>query len=195
MIKTLSLAAGVAGAVAFSQIPAFSQQYLQRLAGQVDALTTVVMDFDQSALSTGLGREAALQQMTGTPFLDARQSDMRTTFARHTRLSDHLLTLRTATPVQRLAMPHRHSDIATIKATWADFTPGLSMTPDGALAAGTGAVAGWGVASAFLSIFAWPFRRRRNKPVAAPTPRTDPILQAHSPQATTLRADIRHPAE
>jgi len=91
MIRVMALAGGVAGAATFSQYPEFAQQYTQRLAGQVDALTTVVMDFDTSALAAGLGREAALAEMTGSDFLVARQSDMRRTFARHavtTRMRD-----------------------------------------------------------------------------------------------------------
>lgn len=36
--RVLALAGGLSGAVGLSQFPEFSQQYLQRLAGQVDAL-------------------------------------------------------------------------------------------------------------------------------------------------------------
>ena len=57
--KVLALAGGVAGAAGLSQYPEFSQQYIQRLAGQVDALTVVVADFDRSALANGLSRAAA----------------------------------------------------------------------------------------------------------------------------------------
>ena len=64
----------------------------QRLAGQVDALTEVVADFDYSALDAGLTRTEALDEMTGTPFLDARAADMRRTFARQIILTDQLAT-------------------------------------------------------------------------------------------------------
>ena len=87
MWKIVTLAGGVAGAATLSQYPEFTQQYLQRLAGQVDALALVARDFDASALEAGFGREAALDQMTGAPFLEARQTDMRATFARHARLA------------------------------------------------------------------------------------------------------------
>ncbi|SFR34655.1 Protein of unknown function [Yoonia tamlensis] len=184
MIKIFSLAAGLATGALCSQVPEFSQQYLQRLGGQVDALTAVVLDFDASALASGLGREEALAQLSGAAFLDARQVDMRATFARHARLSDHLLTLRAATPMQRMMMPHRMTDVATFQATWADFTPALPISTAGAVATGSGFIGGWALVGAVLSLIALPFRRgqrnvapkqthariKADPPVARPTP-------------------------
>lgn len=158
MIKTLSFVAGLAGAAVFSQFPAFSQQYVQRLAGQVDALTEIVVDFDTSALEAGLGREAALQEMTGTPFLDARQSDMRATFARHARLADSLAVLRAATPIERLTQLHRFTDPDVAQAAYADFSPALPLNSAGAVAAGAGGVLGWLLGGALLSLIFLPFR-------------------------------------
>ena len=132
MRRALALCGGLLGAVVLSQYPAFNQQYLQRLAGQVDALTVVVKDFDASALAAGLGREAALEEMTGTAFLTARQADMRRTFARHATLADNLTALRAATPLARIAMPQRMADPATLSATWADFEPALPFSAPGA---------------------------------------------------------------
>ena len=166
MIRTISLVAGLAGATVASQAPEFTQQYLQRLAGQVDALTVVVMDFDRSALAAGLGREEALSQMTGTAFLTARQSDMRRTFARHARLADHLTTLRAASPLGRLAMPHRLADPATFSATLDDFAPALPLTTAGVAAGGGGFLAGWGLLAALVGILrsAVPGRRPKTAP-------------------------------
>ena len=94
MIRTLALAGGIAGAAVCSQYPEFAQQYLQRLAGQVDALEIVVTDFEASAMRAGLTRGQALGELTGTPFLADRQADMRRTFRRYAVLSDNLATLR-----------------------------------------------------------------------------------------------------
>lgn len=171
MIKILTLSGAVAGALALSQFPAFSQSYLQRLAGQVDALSVVAMDFDRSALASGLGREEALQQMIGTEFLEARQVDMRRTFARHARLVDDLTALRQAGPIEALVMPQRFMDRATVEATLADFKPGISLGLTGFIAAGVGAVFGWAAVSLVLSLLAWPFRR---KPRAVE--RREPVL-------------------
>lgn len=184
MIRMLCLCGGLAGAAALSQYPAFSEAYLQRLGGQVDALTEVVQDFDASALAAGLGREEALQQMSGTAFLAGRQADMRSTFARHARLSDHLTVLQGATPLQRTLMPHRHADPETVMATWADFRPALPLSSAGAVTAGAGFVAGWAGLAALLGLLAAPFRRR------APVRRVEPQVTRPQPR---LVADNTQP--
>ena len=142
--RVLALAGGVSGAVGLAQFPEFSQQYLQRLAGQVDALTVVVRDFDATAQRNGLTREDALGQMTGNAFLDDRQKDLRRTFLRHARLSDNLVALREAGPLERMLMPQRLGDGETLAATWSDFRPAAPVTPEGLAAAGVGFVRGWG---------------------------------------------------
>ena len=59
MIRILAMAGGLAGAMALSQFPEFSQQYMQRMAGAVDELRGVVLAFDQSASQAGLTRAEA----------------------------------------------------------------------------------------------------------------------------------------
>lgn len=159
--RTLMFAGGIAGAVALSQFPEFSQQYLQRLAGQVDALTAVVADFDSTAARSGLNRDEALDQLQGTPFLEGRQADMTRSFARHARMTQDLALLRAMGPLERLALPHRMSDVATLQATWADFRPAVPVTVEGLACAGIGFAGGMAVLWALLSLLAWPFRRVR----------------------------------
>lgn len=188
MIRVLCLLGGLAGGAGLSQYPEFSQQYLQRLAGQVDALTEVVKDFDASALAAGLGREQALEQMTGTPFLESRQGDMRRTFARHARLAENLIVLRDAGPMARLTLPHRMGDTATLRATWADFTPAVPVSVAGAATTGAGFVAGWGLLAALFAALARPFRKSaqpvRKRRVREPVLRSDPPLNTPTLVAT-----------
>ena len=165
--KILALAGGVSGAAAFSQYPEFSQQYIQRLAGQVDALHSVVADFDRSAAASGLTRDAALEELQGTAFLNARRTDMQKTFLRHEALARNLTFLRLASPVERIAMPHRLADAETLNATWADFRPALPLSVEGAVAGGLGFLGGWLAVAGVLWLLLWPFRRqlaRRNQP-------------------------------
>jgi hypothetical protein len=61
--------------------------------------------------------------------------------------------------VQRLAMPHRLGDAATLRGTWAIFEPGLPLTLAGALAAMAGFLAGAALLPAMLSMLSLPFRR------------------------------------
>lgn len=178
MRRILCLCAGVAAGAAGSQYPAFSDAYLQRLAGQVDALSEVVKDFDTSALDAGLGREAALQQMTGTKFLAARQADMRATFLRHAKLTDDLTALRGATPFARMVMPHRHGDADTLRATLNDFQPALPLSSAGAAAAGGGFVVGWMALAAIIALL---FRLVRPRSTARLT-RQEPTLARPQPR-------------
>lgn len=161
MWRLVAILGGVSGAVALSQFPEFSQQYLQRLAGKVDALSAVMADFDSSAAKSGLTREAALTQLTGSSFNLAHQTDMRGTFAEAALLTDNLAALRSAAPLARLTMPQRLADRDTLQATWADFRPAIPTTPDGAMTAGIGYLAGWAVAGGLARLVVWPFRRRR----------------------------------
>ncbi len=182
MIRALCFAGALGGAVSLSQFPEFSQQYLQRLAGQVDALTLVVKEFDASALAEGLGREEALEQIAGSAFEERHQADMRAMFARHARLSDNLLALRDASPLSRLTLVHRMADGDTLAAVWADFTPAVPVSVAGAAAAGTGFLGGWAAMAAVLAALTAPLRRaRRSRPV--PTARREPIVRPDPPVA------------
>ena len=73
----------------------------------MDALTIEAKRFDDSALAEGMGREEALQALSGSDFIDRRQADMRAMFARHARPSDNLTVLRTASPLVRLPLSFR----------------------------------------------------------------------------------------
>lgn len=161
MWRILAILGGVSGAVALSQFPEFSQQYLQRLAGKVDALTAVATQFDASAARNNLTREAALVAMTGSPVLTDQQTDMRATLALQAQLAENLATLRAANPLERLTMPQRLGDLATLQATYADFKPAVPATTDGAITAGLGYVGGWGLIGLLGGLMRRTFQRRR----------------------------------
>lgn len=182
MIRALCLVGGLTGAVGLSQYPEFSQQYIQRLAGQVDALTIEAKRFDDSALAEGMGREEALQVMIGSDFVDRRQVDMRQMFARHARLSENLLVLRTASPLERLRLPHRMADGPTVQEVWGDFTPAVPVSVAGAASAGTGFLGGWLVIAGLFAALATPFRRKSAAKANAPK-RREPGVKMDPPIA------------
>jgi len=136
-----------------AQVPEFSQQYVQRLGGAVDALAQVVSDFDASASASGLSRQEALEQMQGTDFLDRRRRDMARTFLRFERLSAQLEALQTAPALQRAASIARAPDGEVARATFAVFQPGLPLSKDGLLFGLSGALAGLGVAGLMGRLF------------------------------------------
>lgn len=161
MWRIVAIVGGVAGAVALSQFPEFSQQYLQRLAGKVDALSAVAAEFDASAAKAGLTREAALASLDGSAFSQSHQADMRATLALAETLSANLAALRAASALERMTMPQRLGDIETLRATWADYRPAIPTTADGAVTAGLGYVGGWVLAGGLWSALGRLFRRRR----------------------------------
>jgi hypothetical protein len=160
MLRMLALIGGVAAGTGLSQFPEFSQQYLQRLGGQRDALNAVVADFDDSASGAGLSREAALAELSGSHFLNARQGDMRAVIARAARVDADYALLRAAGPLERMALPHRFRDAETLEATWADYQPAVPVTSAGLIAAGLGFFLGWTGLSLLFGALARPFRRR-----------------------------------
>lgn len=160
MIRLAAFLFGLAGAGALSQFPEFSQQYLQRLAGQVDALELIVKDFDRSATKAGLSRAEALATMTGSEFMELRRADMERTFARYQSLSTDLSRLRDSGPIERVFMPHRFADAELLQKTWADFAPAVPVTLAGFASAGIGFVLGWGGAVGAFALVGMLLRRR-----------------------------------
>ena len=189
MFKIIALAGGLVGGASLSQYPEFAQQYTQRLAGQVDALTIVVTDFEASAMRSGLTRTQAFDQMTGTQFLADRQADMRRTFARHAVLSDNLANLREASAMSRLTMPQKLTDVATFQNTWADFQPAVPLTGAGLVAAGTGGVVGWGITAALLALIASFFKRAPKVSAPKPAQRKEPALRK-APQVEGAKPNL-----
>jgi len=193
MIRVLCLIGGLTGAAGLSQFPKFSQQYLQRLAGQVDELTRQVIAFDQTALADGMGREEMLQAMAGTPLVAAQATMWRRSFARHARLSENLAILRDATPLERLSMPYRMADPATVQAVWDDFTPAMPLSGAGATAAGAGFLTGWAGLAALIAVLRAPLRRSQPRR-SGQVKRRDPLLKGEPPVSRPTRtADIGVP--
>lgn len=162
MWRMMAILGGVSGAVALSQFPEFSQQYLQRLAGKADALAQVTAEFDATAARNGLTRDAALAVLTGSQVALDHQADLRVDFARSATMTDNLTTLRAASPLARLTMPQRFGDAETLQATWADFRPAIPATSDGAVMAGIGYAVGWGGLALIWWALSLPFRRKRH---------------------------------
>ncbi|MFC3631728.1 DUF2937 family protein [Paracoccus angustae] len=160
MTGFLRLAAAVCLAAALSQFPAFSDQYVQRLGGQVDALSRVAAEFDASARAAGLTRNEALADLSGSAFRDTHQANMRAVFARLDRARADLQMLRLAGPLERMLLPHRLRDPETLAATWGDFRPAVPVTAAGLGAAGIGLALGWCLAALPGLIF----RRRQDRP-------------------------------
>ena len=134
-MSALRLILALVFASLLSQFPAFSDQYVQRLGGQVDALSRIAGEFDASANRAGLTRDAAMADLTGSAFRDTHQEDMRSVFTRLDKAQADLDLLRNATALERMTLPQRFRDLETLTATWHDFKPALPITTSGLIAA------------------------------------------------------------
>ncbi|MEM6372412.1 MAG: DUF2937 family protein [Pseudomonadota bacterium] len=159
ILRALAVAGGLIGGASASQFPEFAQQYTQRLGGSVDALQQVVQDFDASATRAGLTRQAALEELHGSVFLEARRTDMTQTFARYDRLRGDLDVLEQAGPFMRAYHAARMTDRDIARAAIGSFQPAVPLDMAGIGFAGTGFVAGLIAVRAALGLLLWPIRR------------------------------------
>jgi len=159
--RALAMVGGLTGAAGLSQYPEFAQQYTQRLAGQVEALEVVVEDFETTAERSGLTRDEALAEMTGTTFLADRGRDMERTITRYEGLQSDYTMLTEASAFEKMMMPHRLADGETFRGTWGDYEPAVPLTAAGAASAGVGFFAGWLLVGVLIWILTLPFRRRQ----------------------------------
>ena len=161
ILRSMVFVGGLAGAAATSQFPEFSQQYLQRLGGAVDALGEVVADFDASASASNLSRDQALAQMQGTPFLERRNADMARSIVRYEQLSSDLETLQGQGPFMRAYNGTRFTDPEIAQAAWEAYQPAVPVNFAGLTFAGVGFVLGSLALSLVLGLLRMPFRRRQ----------------------------------
>ncbi|WP_187429228.1 hypothetical protein ROLI_028940 [Roseobacter fucihabitans] len=164
ILRAVTLAAGLAGGFGAAQFPAYSQQYMQRLGGAVDALQQVVSDFDTSAKAEGLTRGGALSQMQGSAFVERRRADMTRTIDRYDRLRADLAVLQGQGPFMRAYHGARFTDPEIAARAWQAFQPALPLSVTSVIFAGVGFAVSAGGLRAILAVSRL---RRRRKPMAA----------------------------
>lgn len=159
--RTASLAFGIVAAAALSQGPEFSQQYLQRLGGQIDEVDAQVAALDERASEAGLERGEYVRRFLDNPDrVIAREGDyMVSVLARHTVLHAAYDAIVVAPPWKRPWRMMQHYLPDTTRATFAAFRPAAPLTVDGLAYAGAGFLAGWLGTTLLLA----PFGRGRNR--------------------------------
>ncbi|MGR3492938.1 MAG: DUF2937 family protein [Shimia sp.] len=172
--RIITLAAGIGGAAAVSQFPEFSQQYLQRLAGQAETIETFVADFDEDAARVGLTREELLTEFEDRPTTAPRAETMERYIRLEQVLGAQLATLREGTALERLMAAPDVMDRQTVRGTLDDYRPALPLTLEGALFALVGFIAAVAAVGLLWRVIAWPFRqaaRRQRGSAAADGPK------------------------
>lgn len=169
MKRLVCLTGAIVGAVTFSQVPEYSQQYAQRLGGAIDELATIAVRFDADAAASGLTRQEGLEryEQSTDAFLADRGQSMRLVFERHQRLSAQLEALRNAGPLERIGSLTRYFDTDVGAAALENYAPAVPVTTEGFGHAVVGLIAGYGLIWGIWSAGALPFRRNRRARRAA----------------------------
>jgi hypothetical protein len=121
------------GAVLFSQLPEFFQQYLQRLGGHLDEARRQLEQFRQTAAASGLTLDRLIAQARAQadPAMARLGQVMADTSDRVGQLAASERALRGASAWSRPFVFLRHVDPAIAHATWAVFRPAVPTTFEG----------------------------------------------------------------
>lgn len=156
LVRTVSLAIAVLGAIAGAQLPEIMHQYYQRLGGAIDELTTIVGRFDKDAAANGLSREGALDALLANTqnLVRRRGVDMETNLQRLATLQHQREEMR-GDYLSRAVYFLGHADETIVERTLENYRPAIPTTVEGFFSALTGFVAGWFI----VRLFAWPLLR------------------------------------
>jgi hypothetical protein len=123
----------VAGAVIFSQVPEFMQQYLQRLGGHLDEARRQLQQFQDVAARSGLTLDQLIAQTNAgsDPAVSKLGGVMSATVTRVNELAAAQSALEHATLWDRPFVFLHQVDPAIARATWAIFRPAVPTTPEG----------------------------------------------------------------
>ncbi|MBB4658566.1 DUF2937 family protein [Parvularcula dongshanensis] len=162
--RLLAFVVGAAGAVAASQAPGFTLQYMQNLEGRVAELRTVIDRFDAEIVRIGYDRASALEECeTATRLLGVFCRGINADIARYERLSAHQARLVSAEDWVRPLVLARSPERDVTESTLDQFEPALPVTPVGFGYAGGGFVLAWLAASAVFGVLGAAFRPRRGR--------------------------------
>jgi hypothetical protein len=123
----------VLGAVIFSQVPEFMQQYLQRLGGHLDEARRQMQQFQQAAGQSGLTLERFIAQTSTN--MDTAVAKLGGVMSRAITRVDTLESaqsaLQNASLWTRPFVFLRHLDSSIAHATWSIFKPAVPTTAEG----------------------------------------------------------------
>jgi hypothetical protein len=132
----------VIGTIAFSQVPEFIQQYLQRLGGHLDEARRQVAQFAQVAEQSGLTLDHLIGQTSANAdtAVSKLSGVINAAVARVDTLSAAQTAIEHATLWERPFVFLRHVDPAIAHATWSIFRPAVPTTVEGLIYALAGMI-------------------------------------------------------
>lgn len=130
----------VVGAVLFSQLPEFIQQYLQRLGGHLDEARHQLEQFRAAAAKSNLTLDEFITRTLGSaePAVARLGGVMRETVARVDELATAEAAIRQASIFARPFVFLQHLDFSIARATWSIFRPAVPTTLEGLVYAALG---------------------------------------------------------
>jgi hypothetical protein len=156
LIRTISLAIGVLGAIVAAQLPEVMQQYQQRLGGAADEVAAIVDRFDRDAAANNVSRGDALAQLhaSGDDLVRRRGVDMEINIERLSALRQQRQDM-SGDYLSRAVYFLAHADPTLLDQTLKTYQPAVPTTAEGLFSALAGFVAGWWI----IVLMALPFRR------------------------------------
>jgi hypothetical protein len=140
------------GAVVFTQLPEFIQQYLQRLGGHLDEARRQVESFTLVAAASNITVAQLIERTKQTP--DEAVSRLSQTMSDAVARVDHLAAadaaIRNASPWMKpfVFLANVDGDIA--RGTWDIYKPAVPTTAEGFVYAGLGILIVWGLYAAAI---------------------------------------------
>jgi hypothetical protein len=130
----------VVGAVLFSQIPEFIQQYLQRLGGHLDEARRQLEQFRTVAAQSDLTLDQLIARSLSSvePTVTRLGRVIQETMTRVDALAAADTAIRQASLFSRPFVFLRHLDFSIVHATWAIFKPAVPTTIEGLFYAACG---------------------------------------------------------
>jgi len=134
----------VSGALIFSQIPLYMQDYQQRLSGHLAELQSQVQGMRQAAALSGKSLQQYVAKFQSSPDIDFKNQGalMHEMIQRFQQLNEGHQALLNSTVYSKPLMFFKYIDAKIAKSTWASFEWGLNLTVDGFLYALLGIVCG-----------------------------------------------------
>jgi len=161
----------VVGAVLFSQLPEFIQQYLQRLGGHLDEACRQLEQFRAVAAQSDLTLDQLIARNLGSgePTVARLGRVIQATTERVDALAAADAAIRQASMLSRPFVFLRHLDFSIVHATWTIFKPAVPTTVEGLFYAVCGMLLALAFYHGGVKIIVRRAWRRRAERCAGPT--------------------------
>mgnify|MGYP001225354526 CR=1 FL=1 len=142
------------GAAGMAQFPQFFSQYLQRLGGHLAEAKFLLLRYEMTAEYFNLTLEEyiAIHVNSGNEVLASSGQIINELIQRIGTLEQSYQRLQAASPWTRWWVFLRSLDPVLCRETWADFTPGIPTTLEGAAYALCGLILAWGIYAGLKSL-------------------------------------------